>query len=356
MRPAIFYALFIQASLVASVQAQEICGLQNAVYPQMLKDGFENVGTPAAITFAPAVKTSKVITLGPALAMAPIPNGSTPPTISITEPLAGAVIEGRRVQVRGAFTGPAGTGVSVNGLPAILQGNQFVIREMILPLGATSLDAKATTIGGLSATSSRAVSANTAIASVQMRASKLADFSSLAVDFQSTIAASLTIQTITLDFNGDGTPEFSGSNPALIPTHYDYTAPGVYTAKLMVTTSAPSSQTFIATQIITVVDLSAHRARACTTYGYLRDRLNASDVNGALLAFPSDRRSSYQPFFTALGANRPIMASRLGTIANGTISFNSAKLMVVRINGAQVQGFPLQVTQSNDGVWRIDQF
>jgi PKD repeat protein len=356
MRPAIFYVLFIQASLVASVQAQEICGLQNAVYPQMLKDGFENVGTPAAITFAPAVKTSKVITLGPALTMAPVPNGSTPPTISISEPLSGAVIEGRRVQVRGTYTGPAGTGVSVNGLPAILQGNQFVIREMILPLGATMLDAKATTIGGLTATATRAVSANSNVPSVQWRANKLAEFTSVGVDFQTTIAASILVQSISVDFNGDGTPEFSGSNPSLLPSHFDYVAPGVYTAKLTVVTQAPSSQTITATQIIAVVDLAAYRTRICSTYGYLRDRLNASDVSGALLAFPTDRRSSYQPFFNALGTNRPAMAARLGTIANGTLTFNSAKLMVVRINGAQVQGYPLQITQSNDGVWRIDQF
>ena len=53
----------------------------------------------------------------------------------------------------------------------------------------------------------------------------------------------------------------------------------------------------------------------------------------------------------------PIVAQKLGLIVGGFFSSGFAELTVVRDDNVSQtrKGFPLRITQGNDGVWRISE-
>jgi len=81
------------------VSAQEVCGLQSAVYDVIFANGFQAASG----------------TLGNALGTVPSPTIGTTPTIVITYPAASAQLPANHTAVAGTFTGPDHTGITVNG-------------------------------------------------------------------------------------------------------------------------------------------------------------------------------------------------------------------------------------------------
>jgi hypothetical protein len=335
--------------------AQEICGLTGVGYTNLFKNGFEVLLATTANRVKASDKNAPAksnIDLGLPMGMAPIPNGGSP-TIVITDPPADGVITGKRLQVRGSITGPVNTGVAINGVPAYIQGNQFVSRTLTLPVGNTILIATATTMDGASATTSRTVTTS-AESALQFKSQKVAEFSNKVAKFDLQVGGAISVQSITADFNGDGTPEFSGSNPALVPRVFQYTSPGIYTAEIKIVTMPPGSQTIVAKTIVGAIDIVSLRTQACSVYGALRTRIAANDVAGAVNVFPQENRPPYTAFLNDLGANRPIFAGRLGTIATGLLSLDDANLTLITIENGQPNGYRLRVAQGRDGVWRIE--
>lgn len=335
------------------VSAQEICGLQSVAYNNPAKNGFE-VLLLAAQQSASAPKphdaTKATLNLGPPAGFAPIPSGGTP-TITITQPASGA-ISGRKLQMFGMITGPVNTGVMVNGFPAHVQGNQFVTPILTLPAtGTTTLTATATTLDGATASASLDVTAGTENG-IRLMSAKVAEFSNRPVDFSVTINPSVVVTQITVDFNGDGVAEFTGTDPSLIPAFYTYPQPGIYTAELRVTQAV--GQPLISKVTVAAIDIVELRTRACSVYGALRARLTANDVPAAIRVFPEENRARYEVMFNALGSNRPIFASRLGTIATGILTLQDANLSVITTENGQPRAYSVRFAQANDGVWRIE--
>lgn len=337
--------------------AQEVCGLEGIAYNNMFKNGFESGSQTNASSQSPRTESAEAAaaqrwnTAKP-LAIAPIPDGGTP-TISITEPASDGPISGRTFQIRGTVTGPINTGVSVNGIPAFVQNNQFSTPVLTLPeAGNTTFTATARTLDGATATAVQTHSASSPTG-VQFIAGKAGEFYSRPVRFALTINPTLTVQQLTVDYNGDGTPEFTGTDPSLAPGSYTYTQPGIYTAIARVTTVQAG---LLETRTIhAALDGAELRTRACSVYGALKARLNANNVAAAILVFPADTRPLYEATFNALGANRPQFASRLGTIATGLLTLQTASLTVVTTDEPQPKSYRIRIAQGSDGVWRIEE-
>ena len=107
---------------------------------------------------------------------------------------------------------------------------------------------------------------------------------------------------------------------------------------------------------LVIADVIVQRERACAVYGELRTALAANDLEASLRAFTTHQQEALRPFFTSLGSNRPVFATRLGTIANGVIGLDSAKFRTLRIEAGLPVLYPLEVAASDDGVWRVISF
>ncbi|HMB54063.1 MAG TPA: Ig-like domain-containing protein, partial [Thermoanaerobaculia bacterium] len=86
---------------------------------------------------------------------------STPPTVSLSQPAAGAVVGASPVDVVGSVADPHLSTVTVNGTVAAVTGGTFVARNVPLAEGSTPLVATATDAAGNSAQASRSVTLDT---------------------------------------------------------------------------------------------------------------------------------------------------------------------------------------------------
>lgn len=335
-----------------AASAQEVCGIEGVTYNNLFKNGFEALLLAAQQKATTEHKAPSSVDMGRPMGIAPVPYGGTP-TITITDPASSGSIAGRTLQLRGTISGPINTGVSVNGIPAFVQGNQFVTPLLTLPSsGSTSMTATATTLDGATATDSKTLTAS-ASNGVRLISPKPAEFFNRPVKFALEVDSAISIQQLTVDFNGDGTPEFTGTDPLLVPNTYTYAQPGFYTAEARITTN--QSTILVSKTIHAANDVTELRTRACSVYGALRARLIANDVLGAINVFPADNRSLYQAMFNALGSNRPVFAGRLGTIATGLLSLHGASMTVITTDEGQPQAYRVRIEQGGDGVWRIEE-
>ena len=86
---------------------------------------------------------------------------STPPTVALSQPAAGAVLGASPVDVVGSVADPHLATVTVNGTAATVTGGTFVARNVPLAEGATSLVARATDSAGNFAEAQRTVELDT---------------------------------------------------------------------------------------------------------------------------------------------------------------------------------------------------
>lgn len=346
------YAGYVLAVAVASpgVVAQEICGVASVYGNDIFKDGFDPFpGTTGAAKSKNAIATNRPF--------APIfysPSGGPAPTVTITFPASSPPLDTLETDIAGTYTGPSNIGIVIDGKRAYVQGGQFLIPRFNLIAGATNLNAQASTITGQSASNSRNISAT--------EATRPADWSTIApvgiapfrVPFRLRALNGSTIQSISVDFNGDAVADFTGTDPALIPA-YTYTAPGLFTASVTVTGQDAAAQPFNVTlqRRVLIASIVEHRERLCSVFAHMRQELATNDVLGALQALTQSLRDEFQPLFNAFGANRPAVAAALGTLTNGLVGLDRASLTLTQSEGGQLYGHAIDFVPDDDGVWRI---
>jgi hypothetical protein len=355
-----FLGLFVGSQ---KTTAQEVCGLSNVQYNQMHKDGYEGQGMPAAMAPAGAsVESTPPLAdkrahsqpvkptnseLGKALGFAPKIARGVLPTVAITSPLTGATLASRSFEVRGTFTGPLNTGVSVNGAPARTFGNQWVSTPLRPPSGPFTIDVTATAYDGLTANASRNVTVGNAVPKIQLLLKQLGNIMPAKIGFGVRITGELS-GSVRVDFNGDSVFDYDGPL-ATVPSSFYYTTAGVYTARAEATVDTVPSSSEIT---VVMVDVVTQRERACAVYGALRSALADNDLEESLRAFSVHQQEAMRPIFTALGDNRPVFATRLGTIANGVIGLDGANLTTLKMESGLLVGYPISIGAGSDGVWR----
>ena len=351
-------ALVLTSSTFAELHAQEICGLQLAKYdlpapPEpIFRNGFENVlafQAEVPVSTISALEPARGTGLGPALTTVMPPALGITPTITVSSPTAGAAIA-RTVQVQGTWTGPVNTGITVFGVAATIIGNQFVSEPLQIAPGNTEITVRAKTLDGLSAAQTLTVAVTAAPAQdFGIALSSRVGFAPFRLKPRIAVQGITGVQSIAIDFNGDGANDYTGS-VANIPI-YTYSNPGVYRMRVVLDTAA---QSFTRFRTLAVPGVPETRAQACAVLAHLRARLTVNDSAGALKAIAQPLRGPMEALFTELGANRPAFAARLGTIANGIFTPVNAELMLVNEVGADLQGTPIHLTRGADGIWRID--
>ena len=112
---------FLLLLIAVGAHAQENCGFPVS----LLRSGFEAGEQPS---------------------VAVLPPESTPVSIAIVGPANGAVTGVASTQVFGTYLGPANTGISVNDVPAIVNGSAFVSPRIPLTVGVNTLTIRYATL------------------------------------------------------------------------------------------------------------------------------------------------------------------------------------------------------------------
>jgi len=358
--PVAMIGMLLCLATIPPASAQEVCGLSSVQFDALIGDGFESLAAPAAASSAVvAIPPSGGKARAPGRAGLGRPLGhaeriltGVAPTIAILTPVAGASLPGRAFEARGTFTGPLNTGVTVNGVAARTFGNLWVSTGLRPPAGSFVIDAVAHGFDGQSAAASRTVDLGSAEPALELRPAAPGDLAPATIGFRLGFPFGALLTNLRIDFDGDGFDDYSGPL-ATAPTSFLYANPGFYTARAQADVDGNPTT---AEATVVIADVVANRLRACAVYGELRAALTANDLEATLLTFIPHQREALRPFFTALGDNRPVFATRLGTIANGYIGMDGANLRVLRIEAGQPVAYPFEAVADEEGVWRINSF
>jgi hypothetical protein len=274
--------------------------------------------------------------------------------ITISSPANGASISGNSVMVTGSINNAANveTGVTVNGIAATLNNNQFVVNNVPLNAGTNTITVTATDVNGT--TASKSITINVTIPE---------NFITLSAYPESGVSP----LEVTLRINGT----FSITNPLIIPLgpgiveplesnnpdeyKYRMTTEGVYHFTAQVTD--PDGLTYQDTKAVTVLPLAQIDALLRAKWAAFSSALINKDITTALTMMHPVSSARYQTMFNLVKDQLPnIVATHTGlffvSIINGERAWYDLKASE---SGGQFIYRVVFVKDAN-GLWRILEF
>lgn len=272
-------------------------------------------------------------------------------SVTIESPTQSASLNSTHVIVRGSYSGPANTGVTVNGTPAALLGNAFYANLVLQPGQNTILARAATSTGGTATHSINVVVPVTPQDDIQVTVDPQSGIAPHAVRFSVSSTAPQPPTRVDVDFDGNGTIDFTTADPA-VPITHSYVVAGVYLANVIVVDHLGASRS--RSTAIVVSSFEAVDGMLRGIYNGMMDNLRTRNIDGALTAISGGMREKYRTIFEALGSSLPTVVDQLGTLQTGTIGGAMAEYVVVRQQNGTSRAFLIYLLKGEDGVWRID--
>ncbi|MBZ0092494.1 MAG: hypothetical protein K8F27_09770 [Sulfuricellaceae bacterium] len=271
-----------------------------------------------------------------------------PVSVALASSIPGAAIDGSAMVVQGTWQGPPNTGITVNGVVAASDGNQFYANVPLQP-GTNTLTVTATTPDGAVVTQTATVTSS-GPSPIEVTASPEQGIAPLAVSFLVGNHTANGIQRIDVDFDGNGTVDFSTTDPAA-PISFTYTKPGIYQAQVTVTDSLGiHSQTVL----VSVLDAAKMDQMFKAMWDGLNGALIAKDKTKALQYLNSQAQDKYGPVFDALLPIMPQIVSSYSPPQSVSISSEIGEYAINRTIDGQNRIFLMYFMRDVDGVWRLD--
>jgi hypothetical protein len=274
-------------------------------------------------------------------------------TLAISSPVQGETLSGD-ITVKGSFVNSTGndTGITVNGIPATVYGNQFVANNISLEEGENTITAVATDSEG-----------RTASASVTVSAIQEAGYLRLHSNIEAGVAPFQLVLSMDASFSFEDA-EFSISGPAtpqlMDGSENEYrfliTAEGMYSFTARATD--PDGHVYEDTLAIACMNASQMDNLLRRKWEGMKDSLRLLDFDKAVTFFTEETRSHYHDIFTGLDAHMPQIVQDMQDIEKIYIRGNSAKYRIRKdeFYSGQMTTIThyIYFAVDNDGVWRID--
>lgn len=274
-------------------------------------------------------------------------------TITIISPTDGTNITGNRVSVTGAITNPANveTGVTVNGIPAAISNNQFVVNDVSLNTGQNTITVLATDVNGITATKSITVNAAVVENFIQLSAYPDSGVAPLEVTLRINGTFSITNPVITS--SGPGTVEQLESET---PDEFRYriTTAGLYTFTATVT--GPDGISYTDSIPITVLPLAQIDTLLRAKWDGLTGALQNADVESALSFMLPHRRDNYKVVFNLLKDQWPSIIATYSGFTMISMEESIAKYELVANKNGKTYVYQINFRKDETGLWFIEEF
>ena len=286
--------------------------------------------------------------------LTPIP----PLTITITSPLDNDTINRSDVMVKGTVTNTTGneTGVTVNGIVAVLYNGEFFVNHVQLEEGQNTITADATDTEGNTATTSITVNAVTTEPYVTLRANIESGIAPLTTYFSVSTSIPNAVANYEIDYEGDGVIDYTGA--AFEDISVTYSTEGVYYPTITVTDD--QSNTYTDTIAIVVLNQTELDTLLRSKWEAMKTALSAQDVDGALVYFTEESKDSYNEIFTALYDQLPQLIQDMQDIQ---LIYSEGNMAKYRIRKSELYGgqtyeitYYTYFAVDIDGIWRIHKF
>ncbi|MFH1672416.1 MAG: hypothetical protein ABIF87_03175 [Pseudomonadota bacterium] len=279
-----------------------------------------------------------------------------PITLNITSPNNGDTISRPDIMVEGTITNTTGneTGVTINGVVAIVYGNQFVENRVPLQEGENTITATATDTDGKTASALITVYAETTGDYIELTAHTQSGISSLETTLR--VQGSFSFTESSLSYTGPGDVEFLQSSAEEYEVRL--TAEGTY----YFTAEATDGQGNTHTDTIAIVVLN--RAELDTLlkakWDGMKIALINNNIEGALNYFHESSKEHYQKIFRLVIDRLPDIASAMRDIELIYLEDKVAKYRIRKEE--EIQGQTYDITyyiyfvKDLNGLWKIESY
>ena len=270
-------------------------------------------------------------------------------SLKVLFPLKGAAVSDTTVLVSGTFQGPANTGITVNGVVAAQNGEQFMAQVPLQPGDNTVTVTATTTTGEVTTETLNVVSADAN--PIQVGASATGGMAPLTVNFTVQNNTGNAINKIEADFNGDGTADFSTTDPAAV-LQFIYTTPGIYQTRFSIT----DAQNVVTerTVMIEVQDATKIDQLLKAQWNGMNSALVAGDKATVLSFLNNQAKEKYGPIFDVLLPDMPAIIGSYSAAQTMSITQDIGEYAINRTIDGVNSLFLIYFLRDVDGVWRLD--
>lgn len=284
---------------------------------------------------------------------------TTPPiTLTIIYPVNVSTINRPDILVRGSLSNAAGneTGVTVNGVVAVVNNGEFFANHVPLSDGPNIIIVNAVDTGGNAASVSITLNADTSAPHITLKADIESGLPPFGTYFSVSTQIPNEVVNYRIDFEGDGIYDYDDLTFDNINTMYQ--SEGTYYPVLTIT----DNQNITYTDTIAIVALSISETDTVLNmkWGSMKALMLRQNVGGALNHFSDESRNLYNELFTALYDQLPQIAQGMQGIQVIYVKNNAAKYRIRRseVYGGQmvVVTYYIYFERDKDGLWKIKRF
>jgi hypothetical protein len=274
-------------------------------------------------------------------------------TLQITEPLDGAVISDTAVIVRGTIAHANGleTGLMVNSLPAMIDGDQFTVNHVPLVQGENTITATATDTSGLIFSDSITINAEMPEDYIRLTATPVSGTS----PFETTLRIDSSFAIASVQMTYFGPDDVTYLDESMDEIRLQVTTEGVHTFAAEVTDL--QGNTYTDDVSIEVVDAEKLDGLLRDKWAGMKAALLAGDFNNAVTFFVSDRQNAYNLVFNDLSDKIGDIISATGALEALEVSDGHARYTIsypITVDGVTTTaGTYVIFVQDTDGLWKI---
>lgn len=276
------------------------------------------------------------------------------PEIHISSPMEGSTINSSNTIVTGTIDACSQeVGIIVNGVHAEISGSEFVANDIFLEIGINTLTAVATDGNGNTATDTITVHTDEYQNLVNLSANITSGMPPLNVYFQIDTNISNPITTYQMDFDGDGTIDYTADNANDVSFTYDFE--GLYYATSVVTDDQENQ--YSEQLVINIISTEELNTLLTNKRSEIIGLLKEKDIQGALSYFDKSSQAKYEEAFTLLIDQLPEISSvpeefNLVSVIDNVATYES---VVVDDDGV-TRSYPSVFIKDEDGFWKISTF